>query len=176
VLACMRPGMDMGIQRYRFAVACSAAVRVAGGSAGERSQHCDHRAVREGERIFGHGDHLLHRARLPRAGLELERCAVIGPPHVGALKEPAAFEKAAAKDRSKGWVRHGYRLPPVWPMRADPMNIVMRNDKGRMTIDKSMQLIQGVAAYNDCVVSISRTSRPSSTSPSRCWGGRLPYY
>ena len=60
-------------------------------------------------------------------GPDLERCAVIGPPHVGALKEPVAFDKAAAKDRSKGWVRHGYRLPPIWPMRADPMNILMRN-------------------------------------------------
>ena len=33
-------------------------------------------------------------------------------------------------------------------MRADPMNIVFRNEKGRMTIDKTMQLVAGVDAYN----------------------------
>ena len=81
-------------------------------------------------------------------GPDLERCAVLGPPHVGALKAPEAFEKAASKDRAKGWVRFGYMLPPVWPMRADPMNIVFRNEKGRMTIDKTMQLVAGVDAYN----------------------------
>eukprot|EP00966_Prymnesium_polylepis_P158618 3666441-Prymnesium_polylepis.1 len=31
------------------------------------------------------------------------------------------------------------------------MNIVFRNGKPRMTIDKSMQLVDGVASYNDCV-------------------------
>jgi hypothetical protein len=81
-------------------------------------------------------------------GPELERCAVLGPPHVGTLKSPEAFLKSAKKDQEKGWVRHGYRLPPVWPMRADPMNIVFRNDKPRMTIDKTMQLVDGVDSYN----------------------------
>ena len=36
-------------------------------------------------------------------------------------------------------------------MRADPMNIVFRNGKPRMTIDKTMQLVDGVSSYNDCV-------------------------
>eukprot|EP00966_Prymnesium_polylepis_P260071 6007559-Prymnesium_polylepis.1 len=31
------------------------------------------------------------------------------------------------------------------------MNIVFRNGKPRMTINKSMQLVDGVASYNDCV-------------------------
>ena len=84
-------------------------------------------------------------------GPDLPRCAVLGPPHVGALKEMAAFDKTSAKDRAKGWVKSGYRLPPFWPMRADPMNIVIRNGKPRMTIDKTMQLIYGVASYNDCI-------------------------
>jgi len=84
-------------------------------------------------------------------GPELERCAVLGPPHVGTLKAPEAFLKSAKKDQQKGWVRHGYRLPPVWPMRADPMNIVFRNDKPRMTIDKTMQLVDGVDSYNSCI-------------------------
>jgi hypothetical protein len=41
-------------------------------------------------------------------GPDLERCAVLGPPRVGALKAPEAFEKASSKDRAKGWVRAGY--------------------------------------------------------------------
>ena len=40
-------------------------------------------------------------------------------------------------------------MPPVWPMRADPMNVVFRNGKPRMTIDKTMELVLGVASYND---------------------------
>ena len=40
-------------------------------------------------------------------GPQLERCAVLGPPHVGTLKEPEAFAKMAAKDRKHGWVRSG---------------------------------------------------------------------
>ena len=84
-------------------------------------------------------------------GPELELMAVLGPPHVGALKEPAAFDKCAKKDRERGWVHHGYPLPPIWPKRADTMNIIMRNGKPRMTIDKTMQLVDGVASYNDSV-------------------------
>jgi hypothetical protein len=82
---------------------------------------------------------------------ELAREAVLGPPHVGALKDMPALDKCARKDRERGWVRHSFQLPPMWPMRADPMNIVYRNGKPRMTIDKSMQLIAGVASYNDSI-------------------------
>ena len=46
-------------------------------------------------------------------GPELSREAVLGPPHVGALKSAEAFEKCAAKDRRKGWVRWGSALPQV---------------------------------------------------------------
>ena len=124
-------------------------------------------------------------------GPDLERCAVIGPPHVGALKEPVAFDKAAAKDRSKGWVRHGYRLPPIWPMRADPMNILMRNGKGRMTIDKTITLVWGVTSYNDCIdldsqpaidyVSVSMLGRGAAilrtaNAPVALWGFDLEAY
>jgi len=34
-------------------------------------------------------------------------------------------------------------------MRADPVNVVMRHDKGRMTIDKTMRLSSVVSSYND---------------------------
>jgi len=48
-------------------------------------------------------------------GPELDLCAILGLPHVGALKEPAAFDKCAKKDRDRGWVHHGFALPPIWP-------------------------------------------------------------
>ena len=84
-------------------------------------------------------------------GPEMSREAVLGPPHVGALKNPEGFEKCAAKDRDKGWVRWGSSLPQVWPMRADPMNVVLRFGKARMTIDKTMELIEGLASYNQLI-------------------------
>ena len=84
-------------------------------------------------------------------GPEMSRETVLGPPHVGALKNAEVFLKCAAKDREKGWVRWGSSLPTVWPMRADPMNVVMRHGKGRMTIDKTMQLVEGLASYNHLI-------------------------
>jgi len=84
-------------------------------------------------------------------GPDLELWAILGAPHVGALKEPAAFDKCAKKDRDRGWVHHGYSLPPIWPMLANPMNIIVLNDKARMTIDKTMQLVDGVPSYNDSI-------------------------
>jgi hypothetical protein len=84
-------------------------------------------------------------------GPELSREAVLGPPHVGALRNMEALDKCAAKDRQRGWARGGFALPPMWPMRADPMNIVFRNGKPRMTIDKSMQLVGHVEPYNACI-------------------------
>ena len=36
-------------------------------------------------------------------------------------------------------------------MRADPMNIVLRHGKPRMTIDKTMELIEGIAPYNQLI-------------------------
>ena len=91
----------------------------------------------------------------PGPTLDLE--TVLGPPHVGALKNPTAFDKCANKDREKGWVRWGSSLPPVWPMRADPMNAVLRHGKPRMTIDKTMELVEGVPSYNHVV---DLTSQP----------------
>ena len=78
------------------------------------------------------------------------RC-LLGPPHVGALRDFEAFERCAAKDRAKGWVTAGRSLPPVWPYCADPFNVVERHGKWRMTIDKTIELTPGVASYNDSV-------------------------
>ena len=91
--------------------------------------------------------HIAHGYPAP----ELSRETVLGPPHVGALKHPEAFEKCSRKDRDRGWVRWGSELPEVWPMRADPMNVVLRHGKPRMTIDKTMRLVEGVVSYNESV-------------------------
>ena len=87
---------------------------------------------------------------------QLERATVVGYPHVGALKNIEALHKAIAKDRKQdghatlsAWTEHGGDLPQVWPVRADPVNVVMRYGKGRMTIDKSMRLSASLASYND---------------------------
>ena len=124
-------------------------------------------------------------------GPPLSRESVLGPPHVGALRDVAALEKCAAKDRERGWVRAGYQLPPVWPMRADPMNVVFRNGKPRMTIDKSMRLVDGVDSYNECIdldaqpsidyVSVAELGRAGavlhkSGAPVRWWGFDLEAY
>ena len=89
---------------------------------------------------------------------DLERATVIAYPHVGALKEMSGLRKCILKDRKQDedplrlpWQQHGSDLPEVWPMRADPVNVVMRNGKARMTIDKSIQLVARFVSYNDAV-------------------------
>ena len=90
---------------------------------------------------------------------ELERAVVLGYPHVGALKSMDGLHKCLAKDRKQGgdgealpWTEHGGATPQVWPMRADPINVVWRNGKPRITIDKSMELSMRFGAYNSAVV------------------------
>ena len=89
---------------------------------------------------------------------DLPRATVLGYPHVGALKSMEGLGKCLAKDRQQEgvagatpWTEHGSDLPQVWPMRADPINVVWRNGKPRITIDKSMSLSQVFAAYNAAV-------------------------
>ena len=89
---------------------------------------------------------------------ELPRATVLGYPHVGALKSMAGLHKCLEKDRrqegaegAQPWTVHGGALPHVWPMRADPINVVWRNGKPRITIDKSMSLSEVFAAYNAAV-------------------------
>ena len=84
-------------------------------------------------------------------GPAVEMHTVVGSIHVGALKNIEALMKCAGKDRARGWGQHGGDLPFVWPTLVDPVNVVVRNDKPRMTIDKSMQLTTLFAAYNDHV-------------------------
>ena len=85
-------------------------------------------------------------------GPTLEKSVVIGAPHVGALKLVDRFVKSATKDRLRKWVKHGRRLPWVWPVRSDPQNVVVQKDKGRMTTDKTIELAPGVMSYNAAVV------------------------
>jgi len=89
---------------------------------------------------------------------ELELATVLGYPHVGALKSAEAVDKMVAKDRrqdsvegKQAWTEHGGDLPQVWPVRADPINIVWRAGKPRMTIDKSMRLCDAILSYNESV-------------------------
>ena len=89
---------------------------------------------------------------------ELERAVVLGFPHVGALKEVESVAKCMIKDRKQDnipgkqpWTVHGSAMPRVWPTRVDPINIVLRNGKARMTIDKSMRLSLNYASYNESV-------------------------
>ena len=124
-------------------------------------------------------------------GPQLDRSTVLGPPHVGTLKACEVFEKLAQGDRDAGWTQGGFSLPPVWPMRADPMNIVFRNGKPRMTIDKTMELVLGVASYNDAIdlesqlkidyVNLSMLARAAAImttakAPVKFWGFDLKAY
>ena len=124
-------------------------------------------------------------------GPVLEHSTVLGPPHVGTLKACAVFEQLAQADRDAGWTQGGYSLPPVWPMRADPMNIVFRNEKPRMTIDKTMELVLGVPSYNDSIdletqlkidyVNLSMLARAAAIMrtaqvPVKFWGFDLKAY
>ena len=76
-------------------------------------------------------------------------------------------------------------------MRADPMNIIFRNEKPRMTIDKSMQLVDGVDSYNSRIdlesqpaidmVSVSMLARAAAILMTagisvRIWGFDLEAY
>ena len=84
-------------------------------------------------------------------GPDMPYHTVIGTPHVGALKSMEALMKCAAKDRKRGWGEYNSPLPPIWPVLCDPVNIVWRHGKPRMTIDKSMQLSTLYDAYNEHV-------------------------
>lgn len=84
-------------------------------------------------------------------GPDMQHHTLIGTPHVGALRDFVALKKCALKDREKGWGTYGHLLPPVWPTLCDPVNIVWRHGKPRMTIDKTMQLHPDYAAYNACI-------------------------
>ena len=70
----------------------------------------------------------------------------------------AGLRKCLAKDRKQDavdgaqpWTVHGGAMPQVWPMRADPINVVWRNGKPRITIDKTMPLSTVFASYNAAV-------------------------
>ena len=89
---------------------------------------------------------------------ELARATVLGYPHVGALKSMEGLRACLAKDRKQDavagkqpWTVHGGAMPQVWPMRADPVNVVWRGGKPRITIDKTMPLSSIYESYNAAV-------------------------
>ena len=82
--------------------------------------------------------------------------AVIGYPHLGALKHSDDFEAMNARDIANKFVSHGEAFPQFWPCICDPMNLVMQNEKPRATIDKTINLSsrahpEKVLAYNDYI-------------------------
>ena len=64
----------------------------------------------------------------------------LAPPHVGALKNARKWIEIHEKDMAAGFVTGGLAFPDVWPCIIDPTNIVVQNNKGRMTIDKTMHI------------------------------------
>ena len=68
---------------------------------------------------------------------ELPNAAVIPPPHVGALKEVAAFDAKDKKDQGLGFVSSRQRFPILWPLFCDPCNIVVQQGGPRLVVDKT---------------------------------------
>ena len=90
------------------------------------------------------------------------REAVVWYPHAGAFKHAKAFQECAEKDVKKGFVTAGSRFPKVWPQVIDPFNLVMKYNKARLTIDKSLE--QGkepypIKAYNSHVDLVEEAKR-----------------
>ena len=79
--------------------------------------------------------------------------SVIGYPHVGALKNAAAYAERNQRDINERFVTSGESFPRVWPTIVDPMNIVVQNGKPRLTIDKTMNLTGRVdmPSYNEII-------------------------
>ena len=72
------------------------------------------------------------------------RHVLLAPPHVGALKEAIEFKRLVQKDADRGWAISGHALPCVWPCTVEPNNIaVSRAGKCRLTVDKSVELVDG---------------------------------
>ena len=71
-------------------------------------------------------------------GVEMPNVAVLTPPHVGALKQAAAYEERNQRDVDAGFCSQCIPFPEIWPLITDPCNIVVQNGKPRLTIDKTM--------------------------------------
>lgn len=99
---------------------------------------------------------------------------VLGYPHVGALKHPAAYEERHQRDVKEGFVSHGQSFPHIWPCRVDPMNIVVQHDNPRLTIDKSMRLSskehpEGEDPYNSFIDNEADRQRNGEFKLVRVW-------
>ena len=70
--------------------------------------------------------------------------------HVGALRHMEHVDAAIAKGRSKGYLQGPFsRVPPFAPCWCLPYGCVVQKGKPRMTIDPSIQLIEGVSPVNE---------------------------
>jgi hypothetical protein len=64
---------------------------------------------------------------------------VVPPMHVGALKHVEDWIERDGRDTREGFVKSGYKLPPVYPCVCDSTNVVVQDGKARLTIDKRMR-------------------------------------
>ena len=80
-------------------------------------------------------------------GVEMPNATVLAPPHVGALKEAAAYEERNQRDVDAGFCTEPRRFPERWPVVTTPCNIVVQNGKPRLTIDPTMWISISSVAY-----------------------------
>lgn len=81
----------------------------------------------------------------------LPRHALLGHPHVGALKYAKQLLECQAKDLEAGFVTDGFDLPEFWPCVLDCFNVVEQRGKYRLCVDKTIQLVNGVPVYNELI-------------------------
>ena len=55
------------------------------------------------------------------------------------------------KDVDAQFVTTGYELPEFWPCHLDCVNVAMQRGKPRLCIDKTIEMVKGVASYNSTI-------------------------
>ena len=78
---------------------------------------------------------------------------MIGYPHVGALKNAAAYAERNQRDIKEKFVTSGESFPRIWPTIVDPMNIVVQNGDPRLTVDKTLNITgrSDMPSYNELI-------------------------
>ena len=94
----------------------------------------------------------------------LPRHALLGRPHVGALKYAKQLLACQDKDLKAGFVTDGFDLPEFWPCVLDCFNVVEQHGKYRLCVDKTIQLIDGVPVYNELIVLADELNRVKMVS------------
>lgn len=97
-------------------------------------------------------------------GSKANRHAVLGRPHVGALKEPQWLKDCHERDVKAGFVTTGFELPEFWPCTLDCVNVVVQHGKGRLCIDKTIELFAYVDSYNSAIDLLEAENRMKMVS------------